>query len=113
MTKFYHKLPDLIKSVLLVSEGWLVGSAIGNLIEDKIPKDYDIIVPDRERFQTVCKQLSSLGTINFNSYGGIKYEDDKLIIDIWCEELDHFLKNAGLVTYVFNYKKCIVLKKEI
>lgn len=113
--RLYRKLPEAIKSVLLTSEGWLVGGSIESLINDKAANDYDIIVPDRELFQTVTKQLTSLtGTgVSINSFGGLKITlENGLKIDIWCEELDHFLKNAKKFTYLFNFKKNILLKNE-
>lgn len=109
---FYHKLPNIVKSTLLVSEGWLIGSSIINTLEGKPVKDYDIIVPNRELFQLTLSQLRNQGAININSFGGVKFENDVAQIDIWPEELDHFLKHVNEVTYIFNYKKNILFKNE-
>lgn len=115
MNRIYRKLPELIQSTLLISEGWLVGSSIAQLLENKEVKDYDILVPSREKYQIVCKMLSDISNINMvNSFGGMKFEigplDDIINIDIWPEELDHFLKNGNKLQYFYNMKKNIMLK---
>ena len=111
----YQNLPYFIKSILLVSEGWLVGGALRDLLEGKEPNDWDIIVPSRELFQIVNTTLASCEDLEskINTFGGIKYfnnENDS--IDIWCEELDHFLKTANKKDYIFNLKRNILLKVE-
>lgn len=114
---FYRSLPSFVKSLLVTSEGWIVGKSITQIFNNETVNDFDIIVPDRECFQKVVLQLAGYDdcTIQVNSYGGIKatfaYDDsDDSIIDIWCEELSHFLMNANNIDYIFNYKKQLLLK---
>jgi hypothetical protein len=110
--RIYRKLPYYVQSALLISEGWLVGKSIYNILENREVKDYDIIVPSRELFQVVCKMLFSIAEqANINSFGGYKVKlPDGTDIDIWCEELDHFLKNSKYIEYIYNMKKNIILK---
>lgn len=111
--KIYKTLPDIIKNVLILFEGWLVGGSIKDLLEDKSPKDYDIIVPSRELYQLTCMNFTHRDDYNvcFNTFGGLKYEG-KYEIDFWPEELDHFLKTAAKQSYCYNLKRNILLKVE-
>jgi len=109
---FYRKLPELIKSILITSEGWLVGTSISQILESKNVTDYDIIVPDRELFQIVTKQLSVDFDCEINSYGGLKFiGEDGTVVDIWCEELGHFLMTANSIKYIYNHKRQIIIEK--
>lgn len=112
--RIYRKLPPRIQAALLISEGWLIGSSIEQLLEDKVVKDYDIIVPSRELFQIVCKSLFVEATeAKINSMGGMKMTFPDLELDIWCEELDHFVKIANSLQYLYNMKRNVLLNKEI
>ena len=111
--KFYRDLPEVVQSILITSEGWLVGNSVENLIKGEKVNDFDIIVPSRELFQVVVKQLHCKNNFfGLNSYGGIKVILQDIYIDIWCEELSHFLMSANSVNYVYNHKKQRLLKNE-
>lgn len=106
----HRRLPLIIKSVLLSSEGWLVGSSVRKLIAKEYPKDYDIIVPSRELFESTCIQLyAGKFQLEINSRGGLKFTNDSVQIDIWCEELDHFLKNCTSFDYAYCFKNQILI----
>lgn len=111
----YYKLPSIIKDVLLLSEGWLVGGAISDIMAGANPRDYDIIVQDREKFQlanTYLKSNDSL-TLSINSFGGLKYKNQNLFeIDIWCQDLDRFLTNATQLNYLYKLKGQVLLNVE-
>lgn len=113
-TTLYRLLPQDIKTILLISEGWLVGNSISNILEDFAPKDYDIVVTDVNKFGTVNKAIQLISDGYFlNNYGGFKYKlKSGIFVDIWPEELSHFLMTANRVDYVFNLKKAILLEKE-
>lgn len=101
-TTIYNNLPQLIKAVLLNSYGWLVGSSPSLLMNGNNPKDYDIIVENREHYQDVIKFLSVSGMkTNINSFGGLKFTNEEIEIDIWCEELGHYLLNGRQVGYIY------------
>jgi|AntRauMFilla1563_2_1112583.scaffolds.fasta_scaffold01554_5 hypothetical protein len=109
----YSKLNNRIKSILLSSEGWLVGGSVNQIVNDGLISDYDIIVPDRGLYHNTIVSLMHLTDSNYtiNNYGGFKFKlGQYLILDIWCEELSHFLANANEITYLYNHKKCILLK---
>ena len=101
-----------VSKLLLFSEGWLVGNAVQSIMDGKVVNDYDIIVPNRELYHKLLFLNKSLKNCEINSYGGIKIKNNGVIIDIWCEELSHFLLNANKITYIFNYKRNILLKVE-
>lgn len=111
--KFTNKLlHPTVTSILLRTNGWLVGNAINDIIHDKKVSDYDIIVPNRELFQHLIKDISTK-EFSINNYGGVKIDVDGLLIDIWCEELSDFLGNANKISYLYNHKKNITLKFEL
>lgn len=116
MNRLYRKLPDLIQAILLISEGWLIGSSVKQALKDEQIGDYDIIVPSRELYQIACKMIadsSNPKTTIINSFGGMKFiYENGLDIDIWCEELDHFIKTANKLEYCYNMKRNILLKNE-
>ena len=108
--EFYRSLPEVVKGILLVSEGWLVGSSIENHLEEKENIDYDILIQDRQKYQLTIMSLNQLPVImTVNSYGGLKFEVFKISIDIWPEELDHFLKSSAKINYIYNHKAQILL----
>ena len=111
--KVYKNIEGKIKSVLLITDGWLVGKAAKNIIDDEEVNDYDIIVPSRENFQNITHILSKLYTLKINSYGGFKIISDTFTLDIWCEELSHFIRNANEVSFVYNYKGNVLLRNEV
>ena len=104
-----------IKPALLISEGWLIGNSVKNILEDKNPTDFDIIVPSRENFQKVVSYLNSIKNPIINSNGGLKYileyKTVTLVIDIWCEELSHFLLNSNNINYIYNLKRNLLINK--
>lgn len=109
--RLYRKLPAPIKAILINTKGWLVGSSIRSLLRGEDVSDYDIIVPDRELFRTNLLNLNSNSTYKSesNSFGGVKYSREDLTIDIWCEELDHFLLASNSVEFIYNMHRNILL----
>jgi hypothetical protein len=111
--KFYKKLPTIINTTLISSHGWLVGSSIDKILSGDKVRDYDIIVPDAQLYQQTVLFLQELvGEPKINTCGGLKFTLPDLEIDIWPEELSHFLLNTTSVKYVFNFKKQLLLKVE-
>lgn len=108
----YGLLPAQIKTVLLLSEGWLVGSSVEKLLNGQDVKDYDVLVPSRELFQLTTAHLDNLNFIDFslNTFGGLKVDLGTLSLDIWPEELGHFLQNCSAFNYVYSLKKQILFK---
>ena len=111
--EFYRLLPPAIQSILLTSEGWLVGGAVDTILKGEVPEDFDIIVPDINKYNLTIKQIHSYDpVIEINSYGGLKITaDDGATLDIWPEELGHFLISANQVGHIYNHKRQILIKK--
>lgn len=101
----YNNLPETIKTALILSEGWLVGGAIDCILVGKKPKDYDIVVPSRKLFQITTAWLKIGKALEINTFGGIKFKDTQVEIDIWCEELSHFIIVATKFKYAYNMKR--------
>lgn len=106
----YNKLDLTIKSILLISEGWLVGGSIKELMEGKTPKDFDIVVPDPLLWMKLISYGSGLSKIKPNSYGGIKFWINGIEYDTWSETLDHFLINSKDSEYIYNFKRNLLYK---
>lgn len=107
--KLKYRLPQNIRQLLFTYNGWLVGGCFKQILTNSEPKDYDIIIPCREDFAKFIK--ANEGRFKINSYGGLKIEDG-VSIDVWCEELGHYLVNANNIVAVYNYNKNIFLKIE-
>lgn len=108
--KLYKNLDVRVKNILLMSEGWLVGNSINNIINNEEIKDYDIIIPNRDLYHKTLFLINTNYQISINSYGGVKLEINGLSFDIWCEELSHFIETSKRITYLYNYKRNILLK---
>lgn len=113
-TMLHRKFPDIVKSALLCSEGWVVGGAIDAMLMDETVRDYDIVVPSRELYQVTVLNLKACGDAKceLNSYGGLKFTFKDVTIDIWCEELGHFLMSTNRLSSIYNYKRQILLMLE-
>ena len=106
----YGNLDDRIKSILNHTRGWLVGNSISDILTGKEPNDFDIIVPDTSRYNAIVRSLTTDYSFTINNYGGIKIDTGDFTLDIWTEELDHFLLTANRFTYAFNFYRRILLK---
>lgn len=109
MTKLYKNLPIEIKRILLISEGWLVGSAPEKLLNDEVPRDYDIVVPSAELFQLTCTLFAEY-EVKINTFGGLKIKMGEIEVDVWVEELGHFIISALKCGYIYNLKSAKLLK---
>lgn len=110
--RVYESLPNLIKSILLTSEGWLVGSGPENMIYGGHTRDYDILVPSRELYQITCAQLRTYDPkVSLNTFGGLKFKLNNLEIDLWPEELGHFIMTAIKCKYAYNLKRSKLIEQ--
>lgn len=112
--ELYRQLPEQIRSILILSDGWLVGSTINymlcpNKAENYLP-DYDIIVPYEKWEDTIVALKHNPFTLN--TYGGFKFNISEMEVDIWPQDTDKFLKVASKLTYMFNLKNQILIKND-
>lgn len=105
----YSALPKAIKSVLIQTNGWLVGGALENISVGRSIKDYDIVVTDNHTYHNF---LSTFDSIKLNTFGGAKIEIDGYQIDIWCEDLDHFLHTCIGSKYIYSLRKGILYEQK-
>lgn len=106
----YRALPETIKNILIVSDGWLAGSSVENIINGNPIVDYDIAVP-YDKWQDTIVMLKTEPFI-LNTFGGFKFNLDGLEIDIWPQDTDGFLKRAKPLTYMYNLKNQILIKND-
>ena len=106
--KIYNSLPMEIKTILINSDGWLVGSSIKSILDDEPVNDYDIIVPVLNWHKTMINLRDY--PFELNTFGGMKFSFDELTIDIWPEDFDNFLKKALHFTYLYNLPNQILLE---
>jgi tRNA nucleotidyltransferase/poly(A) polymerase len=110
--ELYRKIPSNIRTALILSDGWLVGSSIQSLLEDRPVKDYDIIVPVTN-WETVMLGIKHWPH-TFNTFGGLKFEvlthDGIVELDIWPQDVDRFIKSSSKITYIYNLRNQILLE---
>lgn len=84
------ELPMPVRS-FLNQGGYLVGSAVQWVLYGgrSTPRDYDIIIPLHKWHD--ASRLIPPGSVA-NSFGGFKLQlDGELVIDVWGEDVDHYL----------------------
>ena len=108
--EIYNLLPQEIKNILFISNGWVVGSSIEKLKNKEEVRDYDILITDNELF---AKSISSLKSCfdKFTTFGGIKLKINNLSIDIWCQSLEDFIFKSSKRGIMFNMRKNIILNE--
>lgn len=85
-------LPKLVRTLMVNHGAWLVGSAASWYVgdTDALPADYDLLVPPKS-WNAACRTVALVcAAVRFNSYGGIKAEDEGHMIDLWSGTLDDF-----------------------
>ncbi len=59
---------------------------------------------------STVRLLNDISTnITFNTFGGVKATIGELQVDVWCEELSHFLCNTTKADYIYNMKRSIIM----
>lgn len=112
--EIYKNMPVIIRQLLIITEGWLVGSSVENLQHGLHQGDFDVIVEDRELFMRGVQYLTAhRWKVISNTYGGLKFYDEAgPSLDIWSESLHHFLLNRSKNKdmSLFNLKKMVLIK---
>jgi len=116
MKKIYRKFPKIVNDLLHHSNGWLVGSAINEILEERVPRDWDIIVTDIEMWGNVNSCLTMINDlqIKVNTYGGMKIRQlgTDVEIDLWLETLEHYLHSTAKYKYIYNHYHQTLFKHE-
>lgn len=87
-----EKIPYLVTHLLMDHNGALVGGSVRDLIENGVPKDYDVIVPPSKWREVSRALLAHNATLN--PLGGIKVaRKGKLSIDVWPTSLQDYIRN--------------------
>jgi hypothetical protein len=111
--KIYRGLPKVISSILITSKGWLVGSSIRQILNGETPRDFDIIVSNGDDFQNTVMFLRDMATsYKINTCGGLKFDLNGLEVDIWVEDLEHFMRSASSFDYIYSFRQQLLLKLE-
>lgn len=112
MRKFYRQLPQEVIDILSVSNGWLIGSSIQSILNDIIPNDYDIIIP-QPNYRLLYRFLRQYNP-EFNNHGGVKVNINDISIDIWIESLDTYLDRLKTnFTYAYNFNSNLLIKSDL
>jgi hypothetical protein len=111
MAKFYRELPKPILDILIIGDGWLVGSSVGSTLRKEPVNDYDIII-SQEHYRNVFRYVQR-DHPEFNNNGGIKVTINGLSIDIWIDTLDNFLAIMNKnFEYAYNFKLGLLIANQ-
>lgn len=99
--EIYNKLPQQVKDILFQSNGWLVGSAVKNLLEGEEVRDYDVLITDIDLYYKIVSSHKSEFN-RFTSFGGINLNSGGLSIDIWHQSLESFILRASSCGIMYN-----------
>lgn len=112
--KMYRNLPPKLRDILIISDGWLVGSAIKKILANEKVRDFDIAVPEEKWAETICALRGY--KFELNTFGGFKFTipngESEFELDIWPQNFDRFLKVASSYSYLFNLRHQKLLKLE-
>lgn len=109
-TQLLKSLPLHIRSFLKLTNGWLVGKALENIYLSSIPKDYDIIIPDRDRYAETLAYMNVMYDLECNNFGGFSFIMKDTKVEIWCQELSDYLITSKRLGYVCNFDTLFEIK---
>lgn len=106
-------MPVIVRALAFNHEAWVVGGAAEYLVGaiDEL-RDWDVIVPIRN--WTDAQHLIPYQTPS-NTFGGHKIDVNGIDVDVWAEDLDHFLMTAtkGIKIAVQPRKQLIVSTQNV
>lgn len=86
-------LPSFVRTLCWNHEGWVVGGGAKYLIGlTRDYKDWDIIIPSHKWMDVppiIPHKTES------NTFGGYKVNIEKCSVDVWCEDLGHFIMGVN------------------
>lgn len=104
-----HELPTLVKQIMFLQEGYLVGSGcewfLDRSPDAKLPKDFDVMI-EPDHYMNAC-QLIGTREFKLNSFGGLKILGE-IEIDMWPMTLSTYIgKLKGNIAIRLNPFKAI------
>ncbi len=86
-----YDLPRSVKYMVQHYNVWIAGSAADPASNIDKVKDLDIIIPFEE-----WNQITGLipKDAKMNSYGGWRYTEDNILIDVWPDNLNNFMSSS-------------------
>lgn len=106
----YHKLPQEVTNLLVISDGWLVGSSIDQTIKGERIKDYDIIVTDLSKYGSAVNYMR-VYPHEFNTFGGLKFRLPNFYIDLWPQDFERFISMIAKDSKLFKLNGRMMLVK--
>jgi len=102
-----NELPVSIKYMVQHHNAWIVGSAANPKENILKVKDIDVIIPFSE-----WHKVTGLIPKNArkNDYGGWKYVEEGQTVDVWPDDLNHFM-NSAVPEYLWQPRYKIRYKK--
>lgn len=82
--------PILVCKLAQLCDAWIVGSAADPNVDLNLVKDFDILVP-YYRWNEAAMLIPANAKVN--SFGGWKCDSNGKEVDVWPEDLGHFLTN--------------------
>lgn len=86
------QLPPIVNKLCHLHEGWIVGSAADTNVEK--PSDWDVVISFAHWREAVALIPSSAKP---NSFGGWKFIDAGVVIDVWPCDLFWLLTNSATI----------------
>ncbi len=83
-----RSLPPIVLALTHNFEAWIIGSAANPNVKD--PRDIDVVVP-HSRWNDAAYAIPKNAKVN--SFGGWKFIDDGIEIDVWPGELSFLMVN--------------------
>ncbi len=108
------QLPTSVKLFVERCDAFIVGSAAYPNANIETVNDIDVVIPFHKwdvaciiiqtSFISDCEDYEKWKAgVNLNVYGGLKFVDDGISIDVWPSDLNKYLLSS-LVKYVWNPK---------
>lgn len=93
-----RKLPDIIESIMMFHNCWLVGSGAKWFMDKddnaEKPNDWDLIAEQSE-FAAATKRIDHVSqSVCINSMGGLKFRTGECWIDIWTDTIAGYTEIA-------------------
>lgn len=102
-----HELPNSVKHMVQHYNAWIVGSAADIEKDMSQVNDVDVIIS----FGDWHKVVGLIPTDSKkNNYGGWKYVEDGITVDVWPDDLNNFM-NSDIPEYLWQPKYNLRYKK--
>lgn len=112
--KPHEKLGPIGRQLCWLFDAWIIGGGVDYISNENNslkPKDIDIVIP-LDRWVQASKLIPKFAQAN--SFGGFKFEDFGLIVDVWADDIARLsFDNPSFQAYQPKYRVTLgVVKRE-